>query len=409
MGKSKSRLGSASTIALFVACFVIFAIFVYRGFLFPDPLLLQGGENSRSRLILMGLRVGLPVLAVLLLSGFLFLGKRGQLLQGAVVGAIGAFLGVWLLLPIAEGLYYRSIFKNKFVGFHPYLQLAPQPLTLRENSSTEHPVRIFFLGGSTTEWKDSTGEDWPSRVEKILKPRFPELAIESYNQGKEWYSTQHILINYLLNLRRYKPDLVVVMEAINDLLHNADFNYFSVDTFKEDYSHFYGPVTRLVRRQSFYQFFGEQLSRLWYFPGRESVEVSEFPGLLSYTRNLKSIVELASLDSTRVVFMTQPNLYKESMSNEEHAALAMLNTEAVGPHKKWSFDTARRGMSAYNQALKDFAAREKISLIDLETAVPKQLQYFNDDVHYKDAAYPLVAAAVAEGLQSSLKEIAARR
>ena len=64
-----------------------------------------------------------------------------------------------------------------------------------------------------------------SKSKIALRQSLPQQSIEVYSMGRQWYTSLHTFINYSVNLRQYKPQLIVVMQSINDLLHNADFGY----------------------------------------------------------------------------------------------------------------------------------------------------------------------------------------
>jgi hypothetical protein len=87
------------------------------------------------------------------------------------------------------------------------------------------------------------------------------------------------------------------------------------------------------------------------------------------------------------------------MTDRELSSLSMLRFEAIGPRKAWSVGTARRGMERYNATLRKVARDRSLVLIDLEKAVPKTLEYFEDDVHYRDKAFDVIASHVAGGLR----------
>jgi hypothetical protein len=140
------------------------------------------------------------------------------------------------------------------------------------------------------------------------------------------------------------------------------------------------------------------LRRLWYFPPRQIVDQKAFPGLDPFRRNLETLADLARRDGIPIVFMTQPNLYSEEMTEDEERSLRMLHDEAIGPDRQWSLATAANGFRQYREAVIESARERGTALIDLETAVPRTLDYFCDDVHYQDKAYDLVAQTVAEGL-----------
>ena len=188
------------------------------------------------------------------------------------------------------------------------------------------------------------------------------------------------------------------MHTINDLLHNADFSYFSREPFRPDYGHFDGPVYRLVKPQGFISFLGWMMQSMWYYSPRDTVRTADFPGLNSFTQNLNSIIDLAEKDHVSVVLITQPNLYKEQLSEEEQNALYMVRFEAIGPDRQWGAATAYEGFKQYRKAMKSIARKRHVPLVDLEPEIPKDLQFFKDDVHYKDPAFDKVAEVVADQL-----------
>ncbi len=306
---------------------------------------------------------------------------------GLAAGLIAVLSGY----PVASWIYERS-YVRQIEKFHPYLQISPPALELREG---RHPLRVFCLGGSTTQYPDKSGRDWPGRVESLVRNAAPGRDVQFYNMGRQWYTTQHILYNFQTNLRPARPDVIIVMEAVNDLLINADFSYLSHSPFRGDYGNFHGPVNRIIRRKSLIEFSLDILGGMHSYRPREVVITGEFPGLRSYRRNMETLIDLAALDGTRVVLMTQPYLFKEEMTAEEFSALHMLNYEAVGPSKRWGVPTARMGMHRYNAELKTTAAARDIPVIDLEAIVPKSLEFFSDEVHYRDVTFDRIAPFIA--------------
>ena len=82
----------------------------------------------------------------------------------------------------------------------------------------DHPdLTIAFLGGSTTECVYVMEPDrFPYLTGRLLE-RQTHLKVNSYNAGRSGNNTLHcinVLMNKVVNL---KPDLVVLMENINDL------------------------------------------------------------------------------------------------------------------------------------------------------------------------------------------------
>jgi len=372
--------------------------FLYAGFYFPDPhFMMQQGR--RALLLLFALRLGLPCVALFVL-GLNHQVKRGRLKTAHVVLLVVALLlGGIVCYPVLALVHARS-FKAGLSQYHPYLQLAPHDADLKPGEKGDE-MRVFCLGGSTTEFTDSKGKGWPVRLEGELRARLGTEHLRVYNQGRQWYTTLHTLINYQTNLRQHKPDVVIVMHTINDLLHNADFSYFSGGRFRQDYGHFHGPVSRMVRRQGLPAAAVSALGSLWYHEERRVIDEPGFRGERPFAQNLNTLIDLAQADGARVVLMTQPSLYAETASDDVRKALYMLNVEAVGPDAKWSYETARRGFVRYGEIIRQVAQERDVTLIDLEQSIPRTLDFFSDDVHYTDKAFDVIASAVASVLVDS--------
>ncbi len=221
----------------------------------------------------------------------------------------------------------------------------------------------------------------------------------------EWYTSLHTLINYETNLRQFKPSVILIMQSVNDLLQNADFSYFSHGRFREDYGHFYGPVNRIIDRRSLWRYWTDILKDAWYARPRRAVTIDSFPGLIAYERNIRTIIAMAKSDSTEVVLMSEPSLVKERMSPEEESVVAMLKVEAINDSLVWSNQTVVNGMRQYNACLRRIASEEHLPFIDLDSAIPKTLTFFRDEVHYRDTTYSVIAPVVARQLNAVLSGV----
>lgn len=375
----------------------------YIGFFFTDPLL----QGMMAKGLLWGGRLGIPIGALAVVALYYWSKTLRAFYLKLTLIFLGCFLPVLLGYPFFEGYYQTRFLRAKADLYHPYLQLQPPPYTPRTSSSATPPLKIFCLGGSTTEFKDTHGKGWPERLETILNERAGEgnRKIETHNLGKQWYTTQHSLINYTINLRQHKPDLILVMHSVNDLMQNADFSHLSFGEFREDYSHFYGPIYRLINRNTLPGVLWTTFRSVWYHRPREQINTDTFPGLTPFTRNLSNLIELAQTDQIPILLLTQPYLENENMTPQEEASLTMLRFEAVGHGKQWSLQTAISGLTQYNQAVRNLAAEKGVPLIDVEKAMPKQHTYLWDDVHYTPKGFDLVADTIARDIQSQIKPV----
>ncbi len=374
--------------------FIIGSAYIYFGFYFPDEYTLAFGIFPS--VVLWVIRILFPLIITGIIVLYIRLRLKKTDYRAVVVFSMTMFFTTIIVYQIADKMY-QDWFEQNRNKFHPYLQLVPQKYQPRSDSSS-NTIRIFCLGGSTTELSDSKGNDWESRVEGILRNEFGLSNIEVYNLGREWYTTLHTLINYETNLRQYKPSVILIMQSVNDLLHNADFSVFSHDTFREDYGHFYGPVNRIIHHGSLLDKVYSIVIGLWYSVPKEVITTDKFPGIISFERNLNTIIELAKHDSTKIILMTEPSLFKSEMSADEISVLGMLNVEAINEYKVWSIQTATNGMKQYNETMKKIAKKNDLPLIDLDSIVPKSLTYFRDDVHYTDTTFSLIAPFIAHEL-----------
>ena len=383
---------------LVIGALTVAAIYLYAGFFFPDPYVLSYGNYPRK--ILWFIRIGFPVIFGGSVALYLT-ARRQRIDRGALLLlAMSSLVCLYISSTIGDA-YYQSWFDRHRKEYHPYLQLMPSAPGLSAGGGAD-AVSVFCLGGSTTEFSDSSGVDWPSRVERILEETYGMRSVRVHNLGVEWYTSLHTLINYETNLRPHKPSVILYMGSVNDLLQNADFSYFSRGKFREDYGHFYGPVSRIIDRRSLWHYLRDVIGGLWYARPRRVITTGTFPGIEAYKRNIGTLIEMARHDSTRVVLMTEPYLFKSVMPAEEFAAVGMLRAEAINDSLVWSSATATAGMEQYNNVLRGFADGNSVSVIDLEKAVPKSLTFFRDEVHYRDTAFPLIARFVAEKLHDIL-------
>lgn len=390
---------SSSNVKLFTrwniiiaAVFIVLSAYIYVGFFYPDPVLLK--LHWAPRAVILAMKIFIPILVVLKIY-FYYAIRAKKIKVGAVVLlSITIIILLALLYPVGDYFYQKAL-SQKTKEFHSYLQITPAPVPEIDHNA----YNIFCLGGSTTEFKDKTGRDWTKMVEEKLLDEIPGRKIKIYNAGRQWYTTQHSLTNFIQNLRECKPDLIIVMHNINDLLHNADFSRFSIGEFRSDYGHFVGPLTNMVNRRSLFDLIINAVSENWYYTEPEKIYTIEFAGIKSFENNLRTLIDLCNAERTKVLLMTEPNIYKESMSADEVDALHMLNTEAIGSGKQWGLETVRNGLLMYNAKIKALASARGTMVIDLDKIVPKSLEYFYDDVHYKDITYDLISDHIAGELK----------
>ena len=326
--------------------------------------------------------------------------------------------------------------------FHPYLQnrfvdpdadgskvlcggfRGRQP-TIEKPANT---FRIFFVGGSTVLCDRVPLElSCPYLVEKLLVAAGASTRIEVYNAGNHWHTTQHTLMKYLFDIRDYSPDALVVWHGINDLCRSfSETSYASglVD-YQRDYSHFLGPLApvidhkRQIRNHSLSPVVirlemlsslascwfsdlrersGAALGRKGASPGERGIPLAdnEFKSINSFDRNLRSLAAVTKQDGVKLILATQPFFYNAEMSEEESRKLWMNKAFCRTAEGFADIASMARGLAMFNERTKAVAREYSIPLLDLETAVPKKVKYFSDDVHYTVAGNRLVADTIVD-------------
>ncbi len=273
--------------------------------------------------------------------------------------------------------------------------------------------RIICVGGSTTEnCYVNDDETYPAQLERLLQKRCPDLRVEVLNAGLSGYSTAHTLINFQLNLVELKPDLLVVYQAVNDLMP------MSFPDFWPDYRNFYKiyHLRRAVetdlrrgldprwpawlRRSGLGRLLLRARRGMMSWPGlelrgRPRPTLARVPddALRVYERNLREFITLARAAGCRVCLVTFALVIHPGMSADEVERLRpfpwfyYLSPPAVA-------DAVRR----MNDILKRLRDEEHVLLVDHAARTPKSYDYFIDVCHMNARGCRLLAEHVAQGL-----------
>ncbi len=417
---------------------VVVAAYLGYAFLYVG-LLLHTSSQDRNKVLR---KYSYPH-AFLLLAGLLpfyfipvFL---GTVRQAALMLASGlAVLGCWeILLQIRRRVGRSRKREGAEWPAHPFLQTCRQPNPARginsrgfRGADIEQPkspgtYRIFLQGDSAfeNEWNPYQ-ESLAGVLESRLKGRCA-AAIEVQNAAVAWHSTQHALIDYLFRLQEFKPDLVILCHAMNDLYRGFSAPGVALPgaSYQSDYSHFWAVLAPIIQehetgrpwevplkmgklaRQYLYSDWRPQPwggSFLEYFcgPALRETEFTEFPSIGAFERNLRSIVEIYRLKGSDVILATQPSLYKDNMTRAELRRIGIPQRYVRVGNQIASIATMKRGMEAYNAVTRRVATDLQCGFIDLDLLVPKSIDHFANDVHYTVLSNRLIGEALAKLLIS---------
>lgn len=266
--------------------------------------------------------------------------------------------------------------------------------------SAGHPgeYRMFALGGSTTvDLENDEGIHWPLITEQALH-RAGRGDVRVYNAAMSAYTSAHSLVRLSLDLLQYRPDMVLVMDHINDLSVNyhawhagrvVDANYLVKYGSREAT----GVITEgdLVFSRVLHSV-DSRLTDLVRRPASEpaSPPVVE-PGRTLFKRNLANLIAVARANGVAVVLLTMPMAGSDSV----YQATRLAGGDArVFP----GFATFRRDFDSFNDAIREVGTEHRVPVIDLDSLVPGDAAHFVDVVHHSESGVRALGEAVAAQL-----------
>jgi hypothetical protein len=211
-------------------------------------------------------------------------------------------------------------------ALHPFFQTTsdnnPEILTgaflsgwradpLAEAESTGR-TRVMFLGGSTT------ADVYPHYVRVNLDRDIGPTT--AYNFGCNRHCSLHSLLKFWTYCDEVQPDLVVVLENVNDFYRGFTSPDTSLTQYRTDYSHSSGPLNPFwVRGQSRFNsrevFYSRPAGRFEIYESRDTTLAGLFKALVSDSAVLRTLTfSRPGSTQTRVEFETMPeSLYLRSL------------------------------------------------------------------------------------------------
>jgi lysophospholipase L1-like esterase len=307
--------------------------------------------------------------------------------------------------------------------------------------SREQTYRFLALGGSTTEclFLDDT-EAWPRLLQDLLNARLHTNGIWVGSAGKSGGTTRHHVVQLQKLLPQYpRMDAVLLLVGVNDL-HlglmdegpepvdydrpesaayrrleaaalpagpgwDADYPWFKrTELWRRVRAARYAlrgaPAEKRLVQDEAGKFYAELRGARAQAATRE--RLPDLAGALDeYERNLKAIIRIARERGVRVVFMTQPVLWRADLPDDMRRLLWMggAGDFAASEGKEfYSVAALADGMAQYNRRLVDVCAREGVECVDLAAALPRDLSVFYDDAHFNEAGARRVAECLADYL-----------
>ena len=349
--------------------------------------------------------------ALYLLNGVLSWRNRRRLLlvlkNLSIVLLASVSLGAIILPGAYIYLHHRTLSASTFAPLDPeahafwQIEVASEPPHI-----TSGQIRVLTLGGSTTYGSLlERSEAYPTVLEGILRKRFPFVDIQVFNAGVPWHTSLHSLLRYVARFTDWKPHVVIVMHAFNDIYQTSEGRLTS-GQYRSDYGHFFGALGRRVNPTDLFAdrvsdlILGNWIVRNWYSDLRSPASAPADPpvdllrALPSFRRNMNELISRVGQDGAMVVLTTQPSIYRIGMLPEEAG-------ELFYPYYYSDYGTVptlseqMNAMQAFNSATRDLARRAQVSLIDVDSRLPKTKDFMYDDVHYTAEGAQRVAEIIA--------------
>jgi lysophospholipase L1-like esterase len=380
-------------------------------------------------------------------SAFRALGRRGGSLQ---VRRRWRSLGLVLASSVAglalfEGTL-RLLAPERFFVWPPGLEVTftPDPAVLpgvsgdagfRINSEgmrageppREETYRILAVGGSTTECLFLDQEEaWPHLLERHLEAGRRRVFVGNVGMGGRASRDHRLQLEKLLPQH---PDVraVIALVGINDLEQRLQREVRPSGPFgPSDYRHAFtvvpgerllppeapawsrtriagllrslrapAPPPDLLQDRAARFYVGLRARRAAAGRLRSLPDLSS--ALEEYRTNLEAMADIARRVGVRLVFMTQPVLWRAQLPESAEALLWF--GRSVGAEY---YDTSQlaQAMARYNDVVREVCARQGLQCVDLAQALPRSTSMFYDDCHFTERGARAAAAVVAEAFYS---------
>ena len=329
------------------------------------------------------IKAGFAILAISILMLLLYLYRYTNRKQATVVLLISYALIVTTYL--GGSLYYYNVV-NRHHFFDPYYQVSPAEFKVPFTKDANE-FRIIALGGSTTrDPRKDENKNYPYLLQQMLQARYPGKKITVLNGGMNWYSSKHSLMFYTEYAHLFNPDLVIVMDGINDVYRSFSPRDFAVGEFQPDYRHFYGAAINGAVSPTFeHSIFCSGMDDLSDYK-KAKFPFSDFLAFNSFKQFETSLTKYIQADSARCLLLMQPSLYQNPIADSIENMLwfdkTLCNKNRSGKKVYPDAASMKTAMDSFNAAVMDISVKHNCLLLNVAAQIPKTPEYFNDDVHY---------------------------
>jgi hypothetical protein len=300
----------------------------------------------------------------------------------------------------------------------PYrVRTDAQGFMLPYNRYEKPDLSLIFLGGSTVACIYVEEENrFPYLVGNLLSQKTGK-KITSINSGVGGNNSLHsldILLNKIIPVR---PDVVVMMHNINDLVTLMyDRTYWSNNPTRSAIVNFsfyknltglkalstlardmYIPnlhaASRILSKKIFGKKVKDQDDEFASIRGKK-LTVDEAAILAEFKMNLNTFINICRARQITPVLMTQFNRYKDHPDPKVIKAMQGFESDSKIPMGEFMKLYAR-----FNDAIREVGKANGVLVIDLAALIPQEKEYMYDVVHLNTRGSQLAAQVISQRLQ----------
>jgi len=296
-----------------------------------------------------------------------------------------------------------------FIDQHGFLA-TDKDLELEKKANE---IRIATIGGSTTASINlSYEQNWPGYLGNLIQQEFPDKKVRIINAGVPGFDTAQSIGNLALRVLPFRPDVVIIYHAYNDLKTiRGDL------PFKSDYTHIHPKPYGFHKEPNwFIRFAGNSMlyvrtrnlvrdyktrKQADYEKLNNQNRLATIPRLAerAFEEHIRALVAIARSAGASVIlssFATLHDPYLDWRSPEKTMrALSEFQKDNLGGLLQFTpgltIPAIFEGIRRYNEVLYKVAVGENTGWVDNSKLVPHADQYFLDRVHFSDAGAKLMA------------------
>jgi lysophospholipase L1-like esterase len=249
----------------------------------------------------------------------------------------------------------------------------------------EGTLTLVFLGGSATEnYAYNEADTFPFQTGQALAARLGR-PVRAFNAGMSAATSATSLGRLQHQVLDLRPDLVVVMDGINDLLEGFHRSY------RRDGRHLERPPLQGDRPRSYLL---DWLREAWRprrptppSPEREVrvTDYAAFPARQVFARNVLSMSAVARAHGIPILFLTQPTMYRDDPDPGEAERFVMSAALGDKADRYPDVPSLAAGMRSLNALVLALPQDDRVHVLDLAARLPRSWELFYDDCHLTKA------------------------